>query len=84
MSRTEIHIERLVLDGLLFEPRDVGVLRAALEAELVGAFSGGGAAKAAETHCAAGTRERSTATAPGSPASLGREAAQAIHRSVAR
>ena len=69
MSRTEIHIERLVLDGLDFGAADVGTLRAALELDLGRAFARDGAREPA-------------AAAPGSPAGLGREAAQAIHRSV--
>jgi hypothetical protein len=84
MSRTVIHIERLVLDGLPVGARDAGVLRAALEGELVRVFSGDETANAGESHFAAGSRERPSSIAPGTPAGLGREAAQAIHRSVVR
>jgi hypothetical protein len=83
MSRTEIHIERLIVDGLPFAETEVRVLRTALEAELADAFGAGIGAAKPTGDGVAGT-ERRDRVAPGSPAALGRQAARAIHRSVTR
>jgi hypothetical protein len=83
MSRTEIHIERLIVDGLPFAETDVRVLRSALETELADAFGAGIGDPERAGDGTAGTEARGR-VAPGSPASLGRQAARAIHRSVTR
>lgn len=84
MNRTEIHIDRLVLDGLDFGPADVRTLRAALESDLARAFARDGAGQTVADGSATDAHVRSTPAAPGSPAGLGREAALAIHRRVTR
>ena len=84
MNRIEIHIERVVLDGVDFGPRDADLLRAALEAELVSVFAPQGAAETAAHRVQTEPAARSAAAGPQSPAGLGREAAMAIHRSVRR
>ena len=84
MNRTEIHIERLVLDGLDFGPADVRTLRAVLESDLVRVFARDGVGERVVHGSAMDAPVRSTPAAPGSPAALGGEAAIAIYRSVVR
>ena len=84
MNRTEIHIERLVLDGLGFGPADVRTLRAALESHLLRVFALDGAGEPALDRSVTDAFVASSRAAPGSPAGLGRDAALAIHRSIVR
>jgi len=80
MSRTEIVIERLVLEGLELSPSEGAALAVAIETALVDVF-GGTDRDGTRVH---DTGPRSSATAARTSADLGRDAALAIHRSVYR
>jgi len=81
-----LHIERLVLDGLAVEPQQQAALKAALEAELAGALAqngiasglqGGGSLAAVRT-AAINVGERNE------PAQLGQQIAQAVYGGISR
>jgi hypothetical protein len=84
--KINLHIERLVLDGLAVEPQQRAALKAALEAELAGSLaqsgiaSGlqGGGSFAAVRAAAINVGERNE------PAQLGQQIAQSIHGGISR
>jgi hypothetical protein len=83
MMRMDVHIERLVLDGLALDAQGADALRGALEANLAEIFFG---AALDDRRAAQGTPSRDAVAprAAADAAALGREAALAIHRIVAR
>ena len=80
-----LHIERLVLDGIDVEPAQRPVLQAALEAELgrligeggVGALAAGGAVPSVKT-------ERFQMSGDGNPSRLGRQIAGAVYGGIGK
>lgn len=82
MTGYRVHIERLVLEGVPFDAKEVDALRVAIERTLVDVGGAG-----ADSHDAESRAQRETGTAPADmsrAAGLGREAALAIHRTVTR
>jgi len=80
----ELHIERLVLDGLSVEPKHRAALRSAIEEELMQLLMTGGLSPEVITtgsvrSISAG--EIPVATHP-APASLGNQIAQAVHSGI--
>lgn len=81
-----LHIERLVLDGLAVEPQQQAALKAALEAELAGSLAQngiasslqGGGSFAAVQAAAINVGERNE------PARLGQQIAQAVYGGISR
>ena len=80
----ELHIERLILEDLVVEPRRGAEVRAAVEAELSRLFAGGGlkpefASGTAQPLVDAGEIRLTNQT---TPAQLGHHIAQAVHGGV--
>jgi len=82
MTRMQVHIERLVLDGLALDARAEEGLRASLEAELLELATGDGA-RSGRRGDAGDASSRTESGEKASSATLGRMAAHAIHRHVA-
>lgn len=81
-----LHIERLVLDGISLDAGQRPLLQAAVEAELARLLSSGGLAPALQT---GGARQRLTApsmqlTGGGSPDTFGRQIARSVYGGIGR
>ena len=79
-----LHIERIVLDGLNVEPRDRRTLQAAVESELARLLAGGGLRS--EFTSSGALRSLSAGeihvTPPATGAQLGNQIAQAVHGGI--
>ncbi|MES2741985.1 MAG: hypothetical protein V4754_13675 [Pseudomonadota bacterium] len=78
----DLHIERLVLDGLPFEPAQAGLLRAALENELGRLLREGGLVPRADLGAAMLRAAPVTLAAGASAAALGRQIAASVYGAV--
>lgn len=84
--RIDVHIERLVLEGLPVESRDAGAIRAAVEGELATLLAERGLAR---DLASAGAIPRVSAprihlASPTDPATLGRRIARSVHGGIGR
>jgi hypothetical protein len=92
--RIELHIERLVLDGVGVSGRDADAVRRAVASELSRLFAGTAAGAAAASAARTGAEPRSRWVrhvlapparlgSPADPAGLGRGIADSLHRGIA-
>jgi hypothetical protein len=79
-----LHIERLILDGLPINSGDGGALRIAMETELTRLFTQNGGTPSLQTGTALPTMraESIQLTAQNSPAQLGLQIAESVHNGI--